>query len=327
MTDNKNIFKEFGPLFLDKGYSPIPDKYKGKMPAIKAWSDYCERKPTLEEVRQWSESIPESNISLALGEAGGVIAVDVDTEDEELLELIRQHLYPSPYEKVGNKGFTRFYRYTNESTCIYKHNGGVLFELLSSGKKTTLPPSVHPNGQTYTWSGPSLLEVDPAELPVLPPFNLARIYDMIRAKFPDSTESRHGSFTSNGRNDELVKLCCKLIGEKKDLNNAVKELVEFDKANHQPPYFTDPEENVHVHAYTNALKMYSYQLNRLNGIHHKKREEYEEPQFASAINHEYKEAIEAKKLQGVEIGEKLESEPVTAPTVRRICPCCNKVKR
>lgn len=313
--NDKNIFKEYGPIFLDKGYSPIPDKYKGKMPAIKAWSDYCHRLPTKEEVKQWSESIPESNISLALGEAGGVIAVDVDTEDEELLELIRKHLYPSPYEKVGNKGFTRFYRYTNENTCIYKHNGSVLFELLSSGKKTTLPPSVHPNGQTYTWSGPSLLEVNPAELPVLPPFNLARIYDMIRAKFPDTTESRHGSFTSNGRNDALVSLCCKLISEKTDLNSAVKNLVEYDRDNHNVPYFTDPAENVHLHAYTNALKMYSYQLNRLNGIHHKKREEYEEPQFASAINEEYKEMITMGKSQKEVQEEKLKRELPTAQGV------------
>lgn len=302
---NNNIFKEYAPQFSSRGYSIIPDKFRKKMPAIKAWSDYCYRMPTDKEITDWSNNFTESNISLCLGEASGVIAIDVDTEDEEILELIRKELTPSPYEKVGSKGFTRFYRYTTEHTAIYKHNGSVLFELLSNKKKTTLPPSVHPNGTQYRWSGPSLLEVNPDELPVLPPFNLGRIFDLIRSRFPEAEQTGHGSFSTNGRNDELVSMCGKLISEKKSLDEAVRELVEFDKKNHAPPYFTDPEEQYHVDAYTNALKMYSYQLDRINGIHHKKNEEYETPRMQSAINAEYEKAVDLGKQQRVESEEKL----------------------
>jgi hypothetical protein len=295
---NKNIFKEFGPIFIDKGYSVIPDKHGSKMPAIKAWSEYCYKMPTEAEVASWSRNFSESNISLVCGEASGVIAIDVDTEDEELLALISEHLFPSPYEKIGNKGFTRFYRYTGtESTTIFKHNGSVLFELLSNGKKTTLPPSLHPNGVTYRWLDKSLLEVGPEELPVLPPFNIQRIYDLIRSKYPDTESSKYGNFTSCGRNDDLTKLCCKLISEKKDVNSAISELVEFDNKNNKPPYFTDPEDHLHLDSFTNALKMYAYQLNRLNAKHHKKREEYETPQILGAVSNELKGELQAKKLQ------------------------------
>lgn len=294
---NNHKYKEYAPLYLAKGYSTIPDKFKGKLPAIKGWSEFCHRLPTQKEVSTWSDNFNETNISLCLGEASGVIAVDVDTEDSEILELIRKHLMPSPYEKVGNKGFTRFYRYTTEHTAIYKHNKSVLFELLSSGKKSTLPPSVHPNGMQYTWSGPSLLEVGPEELPVLPPFNLSRVYDMVRDKFPDIESDVKGKFTTSGRNDGLVSLCAKLIGQNKSLDEAVQDLVKFDKENHETPYYTDPEEQRHLDAYTNALVMYSYQLDRINGIHHRKNEEYETPQIASAINEEYKKAVEAGKSQ------------------------------
>ena len=296
--ENKNIYKEHGPSFIAKGYSAIPDKYKSKMPAIRQWSDYSYKLPTEDEVESWSNNFSESNISLVMGEAGGVICVDVDTEDSEILELIRKELFPSPYEKVGNKGFTRFYRYTNEATRIFSHNKGVLFELLSNGKKTTLPPSVHPTGSQYRWSGPSLLEVSPEELPVLPPYNLARVFEMVREKFPESESTGASSFVSSGRNDSLTKLCCKLIGERKSLDEAVRELVDFDKKEHDPPYFTDPEEQRHIDPYTNALKMYSYQLDRINGIHHRKSEEYETPQLASAINSEYNEAVQLGKLAG-----------------------------
>jgi len=294
---NNHKYKEFAPLYLAKGYSAIPDKFKSKRPAIKGWSEYCDRLPTEQEVDQWSTTFNESNISLCLGEASGVIAVDVDTEDSQILELIREHLYPSEFEKIGNKGFTRFYRYTTEHTAIFKHNKSVLFELLSNGKKTTLPPSVHPNGMQYTWKGKSLLDVDPSELPVLPPFNLGRVFDLIRDKFPETISEGRGSFSTNGRNDELVRLCCKLIGERKSADEVVNELVKFDKENHEVPYFSDPEEQRHLDSYTNALVMYSYQLDRLNGIHHRKNEEYETPILASAINEEYKEAIQLGKSQ------------------------------
>lgn len=316
-----NIYEENATSFISKGYSVIPDKFKSKMPAIKLWSDYCYRLPTIEEVANWSTSFTSTNISLALGEASGVIAVDVDTEDSELLELIREHLYPSPYEKVGGKGFTRFYRFSNETTQVFKHNKGVLFELLSGGKKTTLPPSVHPNGMKYTWTGDSLLKVNPSELPVLPPFNLSRIFDMIRDKFPEAVTDSKSSFVSNGRNDELVRLCGKLIGENKSLDEAVHALVEFDKKNHTIPYFTDPEEQRHLSAYTNALTMYSYQLDRINGIHHRKNEEYETPTIASAINAEYKEALEQGKLQGQENEKRLsKTESFSAQAATKIEP-------
>jgi hypothetical protein len=314
MSNHK--FEAHASSYISRGYSVIPDKFRGKMPAIKGWSEYCDRKPTDTEVKQWTNSLTESNISLCLGEASGVIAVDVDTEDAAILELIREHLLPSPYEKIGNKGFTRFYRYTTETTQIFKHNKSVLFELLSTGKKTTLPPSVHPNGMAYRWSGPSLTEVDPAELPVLPPFNLSRVFDMIRDKFPEAENVGHGSFTTNGRNDALVSLCGKLIGQKKSADEIIRELVEFDKREHKPAYFTDPEEQRHLDAYTNALVMYSYQLDRINGIHHRKNEEYETPMLASAINNEYVEAVEEGKSLGQESEKR--SKKIELPTAQGV---------
>lgn len=295
-----NIYKLNAQSFIDKGYSVIPDKYKSKLPAIRAWSEYCQRMPTNKEVTDWSNNFTESNLSICLGEASGVIAVDVDTEDLEILEIIKANLFPSPYEKVGSKGFTRFYKYTTEVTQVFKHNKDVAFELLSNGKKSTLPPSVHPTGGSYKWSGPSLLDINPEELPILPPINLARVFDLIIAKFPQDEVNLDGrnKFTTSGRNDDLTKLCFKLIGERKSLDEAVNLMVKFDKENNEPPYFSDPEEQRHLDPYTNALRMYSYQLDRINTKHHLKKEEYETPQMASAINAEYNEAISMGKLQG-----------------------------
>lgn len=296
---NKHLYQEFSSSYLEKGFSVIPDRYMMKTPAIKGWSDYCFRSPTEEETKSWISNMDSSNIAICLGEQSKVIAIDVDTDDTEILELIRKHLYPSPVEKVGTKGFTRFYRYNGEHTEVFKHNGQVLFELLSSKKKTTIPPSIHPSGSSYRWVDLPLTDFSPQDLPVLPPYNLGRVFDLVRSEFPQDEvhNVKHSSFDTTGRNDALTKLTCKLISEGKELSEAVSNLVEYDKKNHSPPYFSDPEEYRHVHAYTNALKMYSYQLDRLNGIHHRKNEEYETPMIASAVNAEYKEALSLGKSQ------------------------------
>ena len=231
---NKNIYKEYAFKYINNGMSVIPDKYQKKLPAIRSWSDYCFRLPTTEEVNTWSDNFSESNISLALGEASGVIAIDVDTTNPEILEFLKKELYPSPVEKVGSKGMTRFYRYTGEVTEVFKYNGEVVFELLSNKKKTTLPPSLHPNGERYHWSGKSLLEVNSSDLPALPPYLLGKLMKMIIDAHPceEVEQSGRGTFHTNGRNDTLVKMCFSLIGENASVDDAVRKLVEFDKENH-----------------------------------------------------------------------------------------------
>jgi Bifunctional DNA primase/polymerase, N-terminal len=44
-----------------------------------------------------------------------------------------------------------------------------VLDLLAEGRQTVLPPSRHPSGCDYRWTGPDALEdVDPGELPELP---------------------------------------------------------------------------------------------------------------------------------------------------------------
>ena len=85
---SKNIYEQFAQQYVDKGMSVIPDKFGLKTPAIKSWSDYCYRLPNAEEMASWYKSIPESNISMCLGETSGIIALDIDAEDQKILDII-----------------------------------------------------------------------------------------------------------------------------------------------------------------------------------------------------------------------------------------------
>ena len=282
----KNLYERNFREYLTNGYSIIPDKYASKAPAIKQWTDYCFRLPNMEEVNSWNRNFTETGLALCLGQASGIVALDLDTENKEILDLILPQLPTSPVEKKGAKGFTRFFRYTGELTDVLKYNGEVILEILSDKKKTTMPPSVHPNGFQYRWtSDKTLLDIDKNELPTLPPYLIASILDRLKLHIPEVESSTHGKII-NGRNDELVKLCGTLIANKEPVDTAIKKLVEHDYSNSEVPLFTDPEENSHTEPFSNALKLYTNVLQTVNSGHYRKQSEYEVPMTASAINKE-----------------------------------------
>jgi len=283
--------------YLENGLSVIPDKYKSKQPAIKAWSKYSYEHPSKEEVTSWNNSFNESNIALCLGESSGVIALDVDTIDPKVMAIIEPLLPPSPVEKKGAKGFTRFYKFTGETTQMLKYNGEVVLEILSSNKKTTLPPSVHPNGMKYVWTSEKVLtDINASELPILPPMLISHLESKLRLHIPELVGVSRGKLFS-GRNDSLSSLCGKLIQEGKSVDECTKILVQEDIKNNDIPLFSDPEEMQHTEPFTNALMFYSNHLSSVNSKRFRSKEEYETPVTASAINHEHKEIVAQGKSQ------------------------------
>jgi hypothetical protein len=314
----KNIYSQLGKQYIDRGLSLIPDRYASKKAMIKGYADYCYKLPKGHEVALWSEAYPENNIALCLGEQSGIIALDVDTDDPQILEIIKGILPESPVEKRGSTGFTRFFRYKGEHTQIVKLNGSVVLEVLSSNKKTTLPPSKHPNGCSYVWTtDKTLLDVDLGSLPLLPPFLVSNLESKLKAKFGDLESDGKGSMTS-GRNHALSSLCGELIADKVPVDLALKRLVEFDKEQHKEPLFTDLSEMRQPDAFTNALNFYSNHLCTVNVRHYRKNEEMEVPVTASAISQE--QAKEADKNKVTKAGKRKKLKEARAVT----CPCCGK---
>jgi len=277
-----NIYKDYCLEYLKAGYSVIPDGFKKKRPLIKGWTQYSDRQPSLEEVTNWCNQFNESNISVMLGEASGIIAIDVDTTDKDLLELINSLLPESPCDKIGSKGFTRFFKFHNELTSVLKDSGGnVILELLSTGKKTTIPPSIHTSGNPYSWVGKSLLEVDKSTLPYLPPQLLSTLELKIKESqlntYLDTPKQK------SGRHIALGALAATLISEHTEMSAAISKLIKYDKENHEKPLFSDPSENKVVSEYINALKFYSDYLVSINSKRQSKNEPLELPLTSSAI--------------------------------------------
>ena len=322
----KHLFKEHGQQYIKKGLALIPDRYASKKAMIKDYSRFCYELPKAHDIAAWSEGYKETNIALCLGEASGIIALDVDTEDERILNEILPLLPSSPVEKKGAKGFTRFFRYKGEATQLVKFNGEVVLEILSSNKKTTLPPSRHPNGCDYVWTtDKGLVDIDKESLPLLPPFLVANIESHLRTKFPDMVSDGKGKMTS-GRNSDLGELCGKLIRDKVPVDEAIKELIKHDEEKHEIPLFSDPNEMRHTERFTNALQFYTNHLGTVNSRHYRKGEEYEIPITASAVNAEAAKVATAGKHQAGQ-ESKRKSKNKELPSVlpaKQTCPCCGK---
>ena len=294
--------------FLEKNLSVIPEKRGLKSPSIKQWTEFAHRVPTDEEVKSWKTNFPDAGLSLLCGKVSGVVALDIDETRQEVLDIILPLLPTSPAVKVGAKGETRFFRYVEGTySDTLKFNGEMVVEILSTGKKTHLPPSLHPSGVNYKWTGEQeLLDVDVNSLPILPPALLSHISSLLKLHFTDLDVTKSKLFS--GRNDELSSLCGKLIQEAKPVDSALKELIAFDKQNNDPPLFTDPEECRHTEPYTNALQFYTNHLSSINYKRFRDSKEYEVPITASAITQDLAKEVRLGKLQKQEKQKKSKPE-------------------
>lgn len=160
----------------EQGFSPIPIMPNSKAPGayslggwrpMREWTAYCDRPPTLDEVKAW-EQWPDAGVGIALG--NGVIAVDIDCDD--LIEPISAALPAATVGKKGARGLTLFFR--GDTSKIRSRGfklvgrGGV--DLLAHGKQTVVPPSFHPDtGAPYSDTALfKLADTHVDELPELP---------------------------------------------------------------------------------------------------------------------------------------------------------------
>ena len=146
------IFATEAPKYWRVGLPAIPLMAMGKRPAINRWQIFADTFPTEEEREIWINQFPAGNIGLPMGPCAGLVAVDVDTEDPRVLEILERILPPSPWVRVGKKGSVRIYQYNGERTTRVKDaQGGMICEILSKGTQFVLPPSIHPDtGKPYT---------------------------------------------------------------------------------------------------------------------------------------------------------------------------------
>jgi hypothetical protein len=124
--------------------------------------------PTEIEISFW-ERYPDAGVCVATG-YNGLVAIDIDTDDSQLMAAILSALPLSHVAKRGAKGRTLFYRHdgTLESSC-FDVGGARVVDVLGHGRQTILPPTIHPaTTQPYHWlTSETLLNRPIEQLPMI----------------------------------------------------------------------------------------------------------------------------------------------------------------
>jgi len=219
--------------YLNAGINIIP--VRGKVPLVSDWQKWC-----YEQQEEIILAQNQTGIGLCCGPASEIIAVDIDTDDPEILSKIPY----SPVVRKGKKGEVRFFSYSKDIQSRNYHEHKV--EILSGGRQVVIPPSIHPETmKPYTWVGQDLLKFGKSNLPALDLSFLTKL------KVFEPKES------ISGRNNYLKKVVTACLGVGKTIEEAAKEVYLYDLNHHKPRLFTDTNEGFHSlneqEAQTNAL--------------------------------------------------------------------------
>lgn len=196
----RSPFQESAPSLRAQGYSVIPLEPVSKSPRLHNWSQYCQALPSDVDHERWMNWIA-MNAGVCLGPASGIFALDFDDDVDDAHGKILDLIPDSPVKKRGNKGFTAFYRYSGEKSCGHNIGKVRVLDVLSTGKQTVLPPSIHPNGNRYEWITPlTLADVMPDDLPTIPAIAMSRIAQIFRHE-PKIPRTYHQPFSDTTHDD------------------------------------------------------------------------------------------------------------------------------
>lgn len=162
-----SIFHDHAPLYWAAGIPVMPlkrynspGKGAGKAPILSEWTQYGEVMPTEAMRNHWLATYPDSNIGLPFGEASGLCAIDIDTDDEGILAAIMSALPKSPWKRIGKKGMGLIYKWQGQPNFKLRNNENQsIVEFLGKGNQMVMPPSIHPQTERPYVSDTNLWEV------------------------------------------------------------------------------------------------------------------------------------------------------------------------
>lgn len=175
-----------------------------------AWAQiYRENwKPTDEILLEWD--LGDLDYGLVTGQCSNIIAIDLDYVTETQQELAIKLLGKTPCAKKGEKGITLFFRYNGEKNTNWVKDGEIKAELLSTGRKTTIPPSRHrKTNKPYIWIGQPLLDCYD-KLPTLPANYIEILDGIFSISRPIEVEYQRSDYDFKPSYNEAVAAlnCC-----------------------------------------------------------------------------------------------------------------------
>jgi len=190
--------------YVKWGWSILPIMPGLKRPAVASWVQYQKRKPTKEELQLWFED-PTMGVGVVTGAISNLLVVDEDSYKENGIKLELE----TPLKAIsGSGGRHLYFRYSEGIGNAVNHTKSI--DIRGEGGFIVLPPTIHPNGETYRWESevPENLESLPA-LDASIANEIAKT-DMVASKL---NISDYLSVDSGGRNDSLHRVACAILNK------------------------------------------------------------------------------------------------------------------
>lgn len=270
------VYGDWAEKYFESGLYTVPcGVNKDKAPPFFNWTDYCETPPSETVFSGWVTKYKDAHqIGLLLGKSTGKVAFDFDyaydpkkcklSEEEfkkdrmriekEIMEILPE----SPCGKVGAKGWTRIYKWNPSLTNKQLDRNGVrLFDFLSQGKQTIIPPSIHSTKEDgkkiiYQWIDNPLDECSD-----LPEISMAIIESIVEIY----SQSRGGrpSLEQLSRHARVMYYIYDILKVDNDLERVANFAIEYDKKMNSGrfspkdvPYLSDKNHHKSTDAIINA---------------------------------------------------------------------------
>jgi hypothetical protein len=229
----------FASEYCDRGWSVIP--LAGKRPAVSSWSEFRERRADLSELRQWFKS-GSGNLGIITGALSGLVVVDCDsTEDADFWS---ESFPRTPLASITGRGGSHFY-YRYPSDEVVGNRAGLLkrqIDLRGEGGYVVAPPSLHPNGTQYRWQSSEYYCLD--EIPYFSPTWIARVDVPVpvtrscEIRTPRSYIRSIHAVSGQGGHNQTFRAACKLRDAGLSPEDALSELLIWNRSNASPPWST-----------------------------------------------------------------------------------------
>ena len=199
----EGAYNAFAPLLIERGYFPLPIA-----PGSKAPHRYVPNLGKYVLFTTWNERpepiiTPQPGAGIGVRMGAGIVALDYDNEEAAL--RVSEVMGDTPVNKAGVTAWTAFYRARGPvpSEDFVNEDGELMLQVLSDGKQTVIPPSIHPDSnEPYRWTnGATLYDTPPNELPELPADYRERImalgYQPGRKRKKDQATQSNGASASS----------------------------------------------------------------------------------------------------------------------------------
>jgi len=196
MTD---VFADSALSYWRRGFSPIPILAGGKAPGVDGhllvgWQRYCVDAADNSQLAAWAQD-KACGIGVCTG-FNGLVGIDVDSVKANAAVNSVFGRMGAPV-KIGQRGCTAFFRDPSgtirssdfRAAPVIGPDGKriqeMLVQILSVGRQTVLPPTLHPDtGKPYFWHRGSLEDCHIEDLPVITLDNVAELEEALKPLLP-----------------------------------------------------------------------------------------------------------------------------------------------